>query len=67
MAEQKKTDDRKSVAPLDGTEHGYIGYSPGAGEDLTLEGQVGGTANVADTPTSVTEQKTSTTRKSSGS
>lgn len=74
MAEQKKNDEKKYVAPQDAQEHGYSGYSPGADEDLTLAAQVGGTANVADTPTSVTEQKqaaaeqkSTTTRKSSGS
>lgn len=69
MAEQKKTDDqqKKYVAPQDAQEHGYSGYSPGADEDLSLAAQVGGTANVTDTPKSVTDQKSTTTRKTSGS
>lgn len=67
MAEQKKDNEKKFVAPQDAQEHGYSGYSPGADEDLTLAGQVGATANVADTPKSVAEQKPTTTRKTSGS
>lgn len=47
---------KKVVAPLDGPEHGYIGYSPGEdkGEDLTLSAQTdtGQTAKTTDTPKS---------------
>jgi hypothetical protein len=48
----------KVVAPKDGTEHGYIGYKPRteSNDTFTVTGVTGGTANVADKPTSTSRK-----------
>lgn len=72
MATQKKTDtagageDRVVVAPVDGTEHGFIG-SVRADKDreaFTVAGVTGGTANVSDQPKSEPAKTTGRTSKS---
>jgi hypothetical protein len=57
--EQTTESDRKVVAPVDGPEHGYIGYVPDEtpNEDYTVAGVTGGTANVADKPKSTRTTK----------
>lgn len=48
----------KVVAPKDGTDHGYIGYKPRteSNDAFTVAGVTGGTANVADKPTSASRK-----------
>lgn len=52
--EQPAGDGKKVVAPVDGPEHGYIGYVPDdtPNDDYTVTGVAGGTANVDDKPKS---------------
>ena len=60
-------EDREVVAVEDGTEHGFIG-SVRKDKDrdaYTVAGVTGGTANVADTPKSVTRASTTGTKSGS--
>lgn len=52
--------ERTVVPPSQGQEHGYIGsvHSDKDRDALTVAGVTGGTANVADTPKSVTREGT---------
>jgi hypothetical protein len=54
-AESAPAQESRVVAPEDGTEHGYIGYKPRTepNDAFTVAGVTGGTANVADTPSSI--------------
>lgn len=58
-ADSSGGDDKKVVAPVDGPEHGYIGYVPDEtpNEDYTITGVAGGTANVDDKPKSTSRTK----------
>ena len=48
-----KSEDKDFVAPVDGTEHGFIGQRPAKNnDDFTVAGVTGATANVNDKPTS---------------
>jgi hypothetical protein len=60
-------EDREVVAVEDGPEHGFIG-SVRADKDrdaYTVAGVTGGTANVTDTPKSVTRANTTSTKSGS--